>query len=415
MFVTNSFRLLILLTPLAISNWSIAERPLPSLHDGDVVSGPGTFRHDGELFVQGKVTLRQMTLALHGPIRVAAGAVLEFDDVHLLVSDPEGAPNGTSGLRCEGPAQIVVRRSTMAPVGSAHPMWQLQGNVDVEGFDTSNSEFHLNRVQARLNQFRIFELEISHESRVVAHDLNLVFLSTQSSDDDHLRFANIPVDRSFTQSLQLGSGAFAELNDTRIQFFLLYLHGHSDASLAHMDRVQLAIFPDCSGKLFLTKGRMGSARAPIVFPNSAHSDCPFHIALNDVNVDTWDVYAAGHARLVLEDSQIDELVASDHAEIDVRDSDLYADWLEISDGASIHVENSTVGALRLASRRADLATSQIRVSGHGRASFSRIRFDCGIVAGDEAAVTISNAVTKPTYMRHSGHSMIEMSDNDARR
>ena len=145
------------------------------MHDGAVLTGPGEFRHDGELFIQGKVTLRQMTLALHGPIRVAAGATLELDDVHLVVSDPDGAPNGTSGLRCEGPAHVIVRHSTMAPAGSAHPMWQLQGDVDVDDFATTNSEFHLNRVEARLDRLKIFELEISHQSRVTANGLDLVF------------------------------------------------------------------------------------------------------------------------------------------------------------------------------------------------------------------------------------------------
>lgn len=159
---------------------------------------------------------------------------------------------------------------------------------------------------------------------------------------------------------------------------------------------------------------MGSASVPVVFPDATRSDCPFHVALSDVNVDTWDVYAAGHAKLTLEDSQIDELVANDHADIDVRNSDIYADWLAIADSASINVENSVVGALRLASRRPDLATSQVRVSGHGRASFSRIRFDCGIVADDDATVSINHPVTGPRYMRHSGHSVIRISDKEGR-
>src|SRR3954470_10517733 len=89
-----------LLCLLAIAK---AEKPLPPLHDGAVVTGPGEFRHDGELRIEGKVTLKQMTLALQGPIHVAAGATFELDDVHLTISDAEGTPNGTSGLRCEGP------------------------------------------------------------------------------------------------------------------------------------------------------------------------------------------------------------------------------------------------------------------------------------------------------------------------
>jgi hypothetical protein len=127
-----------------------------------------------------------------------------------------------------------------------------------------------------------------------------------------------------------------------------------------------------------------------------------------VNVDTWDVYAAGHAKLTLEDSQIDELVASDHAAIEVRHSDVYADWLVAAGDASIKIENSTVGALRLASQRPDLATSQIRVTGRGRATFSEVRFDCGIVAENDATVSISHAVARPKYMRHTGNSVINM-------
>ena len=137
---------------------------LPSVHDGLVLSGPGEFLHEGELFVQGRVTLRNLTLHLAGPIRVAEDATLEFDNVHLLVSDPEGAPNGTSGLRCEGPAHIIIRQSTMTPLGSAHPMWLLKGELDLDGFATTNSEFHLDHVRARLNRLKIFELEMQWQS-----------------------------------------------------------------------------------------------------------------------------------------------------------------------------------------------------------------------------------------------------------
>ena len=341
------------LVPLCLLAAAKAEKPLPPLHDGVVLTGPGEFRRDGELRIEGKVTLKQMTLALHGPIRVAAGATFELDDVHLVISDPDGAPNGTSGLRCEGPAHVIVRHSTMAPAGSAHPMWSLQGEADVDGFETTNSEFHLNHAQARLDGLKIFELEISHESRVSAHGLDLVFLSTHSGNDDHLRFENIPVDRAFTRTLNLGSGAHAELTDARIQFFLLYVHGGAEAALAHMDRVQLAMFPECDGTMRLPRGRQGSAAKPALFPDAATSNCTFRISLNDVNVDTWDLYAAGHAKLTLEDSQIDELVASDHAAIEVRNSDVYADWLAVAGDASISVADSTVGALRLASQRPD--------------------------------------------------------------
>jgi hypothetical protein len=396
----------VFLAVLAIAANAVGQKPLPPLQDGTLIAGPGEFRHDGELFVEGKVTLSTLTLHLHGPIRLAAGATLELNDVHLTVSDPDGAPNGTSGLACDGPAHVVIRRSTMTPVGSAHPMWQLQGDLNVDGFTTLNSEFHLKRVHARLNQFRIFELEISDGSQVTASGLDLVFLSTHSGEDDHLHFTNIPVNRAFTQTLDLGSGAHAQIADSRMQIFLLYVHGHSDAALAHMDRVQLALFPDCDGTLRLPRGRSGTAAAPAVIPDANSSNCPFHISLDDVNVDTWDIYAADHARLTIEGAQIDELTAGDHANITVRNSDLYADWLAVSGDAIVTIENSTVGALRLAAQRPDLATSQIRVSGSGRALFSDVRFDCGIVATDNAYVDIGRAVTPPKYARHSGNSVI---------
>jgi hypothetical protein len=399
---------LLLFTVLCFPAIAFAEQPLPPVHDSVVLSGPGEFRHDGELYIQGKVALKQMTLALHGPIRVAEGATLELDHVRLVISDPDGAPNGTSGLHCEGPAHVIVRHSTMAPAGSAHPMWGLRGEVDVDGFATTNAEFHLDHAQARLDGLKIFELEISHQSRVTAHGLELVFLSTHTSDDNHLRFENIPVDRVFTRTLDLGSGAHAELTDARIQLFLLYVQGRSEATLAHMDRVQLAISPECDGTMRLPRGRQGSAATPAVFPDPAKSNCPFRIRLDDVNVDTWDVYAAGHAKLTLEDSQIDELVASGHAAIEVRKSNVYADWLAVAGDATMSIENSTVGALRLAHERPDLATSQVRVSGRGRATFTGVRFDCGIVAEEEASVSISHAVAVPKYLRRVGNAVIRV-------
>lgn len=401
-------RPLILLVLTVIPAIAVAEKPLPPIQDGAVLAGPGHFRHDGELFVKGKLTLKHMTLDLHGPIRVAAGATLEMDDVHLEISDPAGAPNGTSGLVCDGPAHVIVHDSTMTPLGSAHPMWLLQGIVDVDRFTTTNSEFHLNRVKARLDQLKIFELEISHESRVTARHLNLVFLSTHSGEDDDLHFSGIPVDRIFSQTLELGSGARAELTDSRIQFFLLYIHGHSHATLAHMDRVQLALSPQCNGTLRLPRGRLGSAAEPAVFPDPKRSNCPFRISLNDVYVDTWDVYASGNATLTLDDSQIDELVASEHATIAVRNSTVYADWLTISGDASMSIENSTVGALHLAARRPDLATSQIHVAERGHVTFSGVRFDCGIVTTDDASAVISHAVTPLKYARSSGNSVIQV-------
>jgi hypothetical protein len=393
---------------ITLPSFAIVETPLRPVHDGAVLTGPGEFRHDGELFIQGKVTLRQMTLALHGPIRVSAGAILELDDLHLVVYDPDGAPNGASGLRCEGPAHVIVRHATMAPAGSAHPMWQLQGDVDVDDFATTNSEFHLNHVRARFDRLKIFELEISHQSRVTANGLDLVFLSTHSSDDDHLRFENVPVDRAFTQTIALGSGAHAKLKGTRTQFFLLYMHGRADATLAHMDRVQLAISPECDGTLRLPNGRLGSAAQPAVFPDSKNSNCPFRLPLNDVNVDTWDVYAFGHAHLTLEGSQIDELVANDHAAIEVHNSNVYVDWLAVAGDASVTIENSTVDALSLAAKRPDLATSQIRVSGRGRDNFKRVRFDCGIVALDDAVVSIDRPLKPPKYTRREGNSVVRV-------
>ena len=230
-------------------------------------------------------------------------------------------------------------------------MWGLTGEVDVDDFSTVNSEFHLDHARARLERLKIFELEISRQSRVTAHNLDLVFLSTHSSDDDHLRFENIPVGRPFSRALDLGSGAHASLANARIQFFLLYMHGGAEAELARVDRVQLAIAPDCEGTMRLPKGRLGSASHPATFPDPALSNCAFRILLKDVNVDTWDVYAAGHAKLIFEDSQIDELVARDHASIEVRNSELYADWLAVAGDANIDISDSTVGALRLASQR----------------------------------------------------------------
>ena len=384
-----------------------AQLPLPPVHDGAVVEGPGEFRHDGELFIAGKVVLRKMTLHLHGPIRVASGATLELDSVNLVVSDPDGAPNGASGLDCEGPAHVIVRHSTMVPEGSAHPMWRLQGSVEVDDFVTSNSEFHLNRVEARLDRLKIFELEISQHSHVTAHGLDLVFLSTHTSSDDHLRFEGIPVDRTFTRNLDLGSGARAELTGSRMQIFLLYVEGHAQATLADIDRVQLSISPQCSGTFQLRRGRFGTAAHPVAIPDDKSSDCPFHISLENVYVDTWDVYASGHARLTMDNSEIDELVASDHAAIAINHSNLYADWLAVAGDASVAVEDSTVGALALAKERPDLATSEIHVAGRGRASFSRVRFDCGIVAADDARVSIDHSVAPPKFARHTGNSVIE--------
>jgi hypothetical protein len=387
---------------------AVADQPLPVIHDGIVVAGPGRFHHDGELVVQGKVVLKDLTLELHGPIRVAAGATFELDHVELQIFDPPGAPNGTSGLHCDGPAHILVRNSSMTPAGSAHPMWLLRGMVEVDHFQTHNSEFHLNSAKAKLTNLTIFELEISHGSDVSAEHLDLVFLSTHTAEEEHLQFSRIPVEHAFTQKLAMGSGARAALTDTRIQIFLLYVHGKSDVALAHMDRVQLAVFPECEGALRLPRGRLGSEANPTVFPGSGGGSCPFRIALTDVNVDSWDVYSGGHAKLTLEGSEIDEITAGDHADVTVRDSNVYADWLAVSGEAQFRIEKSTVGALRMASERPDLATSQVRVGGKGHAVFSEIRFDCGVVATESARVEINHSAAPPKYVRTSGDAEVRV-------
>ena len=66
---------------------------------------------------------------------------------NLVVSDPDGAPNGTGGLRCEGTAPVIVHRSSMALAGSAHPMWFLPGEVEVDGFATPYIDFILDHAQ----------------------------------------------------------------------------------------------------------------------------------------------------------------------------------------------------------------------------------------------------------------------------
>jgi hypothetical protein len=162
-------------------------RSLPSLHDGIEVSGPGIFQQDEKLNIAGHVVLRNLTLNLRAPIQIAAGATLELSRVDLIVSDPPGAANGTSNLSCEGPVHLIIHDSTMRPLGSAHPIWRLTGSVDVDGFDTTNSEFHLDHVRAQFKRLNIFELEISKASQVTANHLNLVFLSTHTADADHLQ------------------------------------------------------------------------------------------------------------------------------------------------------------------------------------------------------------------------------------
>ncbi len=158
----------------------------------------------------------------------------------------------------------------------------------------------------------------------------------------------------------------------------------------------------------LPNGRLGSAAQPAVFPDSKNSNCPFRLPQKDDNDDTWDVYAFGHAHLTLEGSQIDELVANDHAAIEVHNSNVYVDWLAVAGDASVTIENSTVDALSLAAKRPDLATSQIRVSGRGRDNFKRVRFDCGIVALDDAVVSIDRPLKPPKYTRREGNSVVRV-------
>jgi hypothetical protein len=178
---------------------ALAQKELPPLKDGTVIDEKSEFRHDGPLQIAGKIKLKGISLDLRGPISVASGAELELDDVNIKVSDPQVAVNGASGLRCEGLAKIKIFHSKMTAVGSAHPIWWLQGDVAVDDFQTTNSEFHLDRVHATFNNFSIFELEISHSSQVVASHLRLIFLSTHTGDNDKLEFSDIPADRSFSE------------------------------------------------------------------------------------------------------------------------------------------------------------------------------------------------------------------------
>ena len=400
-----------LLLLLAVALPTPAQKTLPELRDGTVIDGTvieerSDYRHDGPLRIGGRVKLKGISLDLRGPVTVAPGATLELEDVDLRVSDPPHSPNGTSGLRCEGLAKIIVRRSTMVPEGSAHPMWGLRGEVTVDDFQTENSEFHLDHAQAKLENLKIFELEISHASEVVAHHLSLVFLSTHTGENDKIEFSDIPADRPFSQKLHMGSQAMADLSDTTAQFFLLYVHGRSDVRLNHIGRAQLAMAPDCRGTLTLPHGRMGTEKEPVVIPTPGASNCPFRFRLIDVNADTWDVYAGGKADLTFAGSVIDELTADGNAKITVQDSDIYADWLSVGGAARLQVRNSTVGALRLAGTRTDLATSQVRVSGRSRATFDHVRFDCGVVAAEEATLVIQNSVTSPKYIRRSDRSVV---------
>src|ERR1700680_1348231 len=157
--------LLCLLTMLAFQ--AFAQKTMPELKDGTVIDEKMEYQHNGPLLISGRVKLRGISLDLRGPITVASGADLELEDVHIKVSDPPASPNGTSSLRCAGPAKITIRKSTMTTEGSAHPIWWLQGDLSVDDFQTKNSEFHLDHAQATLEDFAIFELEISHSSHVL--------------------------------------------------------------------------------------------------------------------------------------------------------------------------------------------------------------------------------------------------------
>lgn len=385
---------------------ALAEKALPPLTDGTVINQKGTYRQDGPLHIQGHVKMQGIELDLRGPVTVATGSDLEIDDVDLQVSDPPHSANGTSGLHCEGPARISIRNSKMRAVGSAHPIWALQGSFRVDNFSASNAEFHLNRVRAQLTNFSTFELEISHSSDVVAKDLHLVFLSSHTDENENLEFADIPTDRPFTRKLRLGSMAQADLTDTSFQLFLLYVHGKSQVTLSRIGRAQLAMFPDCRGTLTLPHGKVGSSTSPVVIPDPTTSDCPFRFRLADVNADTWDVYAGGEADLTFTNSVMDELTATDHARVSVRNSEVYADWLSLAGSAKLQVENSTVGAQRLAAQRPDLATTQVRLGGHSEASFDHVKFDCGILAAGNSSLVIREPVISPQYIREANQASV---------
>lgn len=385
-----------------------AATPLPPLRDGSVITGPGSFEHDGVLQIRGSVTLRNLDLDLRGPIHVDAGAHLVLDHVRLRVSDPPGMPNGTSGLTCAGPAAIVIRDSTMTPAGAAHPMWEIRGSIEVHGFQTLNSEFHLHAAQANLQRLRIFELQLHPGTHLTGQDLDLVFLSDSLEPGERIRFSDIPADQWFSRTLHLGGGATAALSHARAKLFLLYIQKNDDVTLAHLGRVQLALFPRCSGRLRLPRGRFGRTGHPVLFPEPKLSDCTFRISLSDVNVDTWDVYTGGHADLSLDQSYIDELGAGDQAHVTVRNSVLLADWLSIGGAARVDVSHSTVGSLSMAGERPDLATSQVHVFGGAVVRFDRVRFDCGIYAGDHARVVVQDPGVAPQYIRREQQASVQV-------
>ena len=384
---------------LSLSVPALAQKRLPPLVDGTVLNEKGAYRHDGPLRIEGKVKMSGIDLDLRGPVTVAGGTELELNEVKILVSDPPDSSNGASGLRCEGPATITIRHSTMAVTGSAHPIWWLRGKVVVDDFQTANSEFHLDHVQASFTDLSIFELEISRSSDVIGKHLRLIFLSTHTNEDEKVEFSDIPSDDPFSRKMRMGSLAKADLSDTSAKLFLIYVHGKSDVTLSRIGRAQLAMFPGCRGSMMLPHGMVGSPAAPLIVPNPKTSDCPFRFRLAQVNADTWDVYAGADANLTFTNSVIDELNADDHAEVSVRDSEVYADWMSLGGAAKLKIENSTVGAERLAAERPDLATSQVRLSGQAQAIFDRVKFDCGIVAAGNSNLVVTNSSTPPKYIR----------------
>jgi hypothetical protein len=386
---------------------ALGQKPLPALKDGTVIDEKAEFRQDGPLRIAGRVKLKGMTLDLRGPISLAAGAEFELEDVKVKVSDPPDSPNGTSALHCEGPAKVKIHRSSMTAVGAAHPIWMLQGDLQVEDFQTANSEFHLDHVQAKLRNLTIFELDVSESSQVVGQHLRLVFLSTHTGNHEKISFTDIPADRPFSRKLRMGSLAAADLTDTVARFFLLYVRGQSDVSLSRIGRAQLAIAPACRGTLRLPRGSVGSMDKPLVIPEPGTSDCLFSLHLQHVDVDTWDVYAGDGAQLTFTDSVIDELTATGQARLTVNNSEVYADWLSLSGDAQLVVQHSTVGALRLAEYRSDLATSQVRLSGHSSATFDRVQFDCGVTAAEDSTIVIRDSETPPKYIRRSGRATVE--------
>ena len=210
----------------------------------------------------------------------------------------------------------------------------------------------------------------------------------------------------FSRNLVMGSKASANLRDTQIQLFLLYIHGGGQATLDHIGRAQLAFFPSCKGSMVLPQGKVGTEQQPEIVPQPGSTDCPFRFTLKDVNVDTWDVYAGGDADLTFTKSRIDELTANERAKVMVRDSYLYADWLAAAGDAQLRIEKSTVGSLRLAEQRPDLATSEIHLWGNSHSSFSQVEFDCGIVVSDHAEVELQQNATPPKYIHRSGEAVV---------